>query len=103
MKIDIDKGKKHVKKTVMIYLVAMLHSDIKSSPPEKVICVLYLICFSLVLWRIFCRRFHHHYHHYHVVLPARISLTLSRHFSLASIAPGRYSRLHPVSAQCYCI
>ena len=30
----------------------------------------------------------HHHHHHHVTLPARISLTLSRHTSLSSIAPG---------------
>ena len=46
-------------------------------------------------------RYHHHHHH-HVVPPARISLTLSRHFSLSSIASGRSSGLHPVSSQsCY--
>ena len=36
-------------------------------------------------------------HHHHVVLVARISLTLSRHFSLSFIASGRSSGLHPVS------
>ena len=40
---------------------------------------------------------HHHYHH--VALLARISLTLSQHPSLSSIAPGRSSKLHPVSEQ----
>ena len=37
-------------------------------------------------------------HHHHVVLPARISLTLSRHFSLSFITSGRSSGLHPVSS-----
>ena len=37
-------------------------------------------------------------HHHHVVPQARISLTLSRHFSLSFIASGRYSGLHPVSS-----
>ena len=41
-------------------------------------------------------------HPHHVTLLARISLTLSRHSSLSSIAPGRSSRQHPVSAQSYC-
>ena len=36
-------------------------------------------------------------HHHHVVPPARISLTLSRHFYLSFIASGRSSGLHPVS------
>ena len=37
-------------------------------------------------------------HHHHVVPLARISLTLSRHFSLSFIAFGRSSGLHPVSS-----
>ena len=45
----------------------------------------------------------HHHHHHHVTLPARISLTLSRHPSLSSIAPGRFSRLYPLSKQSCCI
>ena len=35
-------------------------------------------------------------HHHHVVLVARIFLTLSRHFSLSFIASGRSSGQHPV-------
>ena len=41
----------------------------------------------------------HHHHHHHVVPPARISLTLSRHFSLSFISSERSSELHPVSSQ----
>ena len=37
-------------------------------------------------------------HHHHVVPLARISLTLSRHFSLSFIASGRSPGLHPVSS-----
>ena len=40
-------------------------------------------------------------YHHHVTPPARISLILSGHPSLLSIAPGRSSRLHPVSVQSY--
>ena len=40
----------------------------------------------------------HHHHHHHVVPLARISLTLSRHFSLSFIASGRSSGPHPVSS-----
>ena len=43
------------------------------------------------------------HHHHHVVSPARISLTLSRHFSLSFIAFGWSSRLHPVSLQSCCM
>ena len=42
--------------------------------------------------------YHRHHHHHRVVLVARISLTLSRHFSLSFIASGRSSGLHPVSS-----
>ena len=41
---------------------------------------------------------------YHHVMPlARISLTLSRHFSLSFIASGRSSGLHPVSSYSCCM
>ena len=47
---------------------------------------------------------HHHHHHHHRVVPlARISLTLSRHFSLSFIASGRSSGLHPVSSHSCCM
>ena len=43
------------------------------------------------------------HHHHHVVLPAWISLTLSRHFSLSFIALGRSSGLHRISSYSCCI
>ena len=46
---------------------------------------------------------HHHHHHHHVVPLTRISLTLSRHFSLSFIASGRSSGLHPVSSHSCCM
>ena len=42
-------------------------------------------------------------HHHHVTLPARISLTLSCHTSLSSIAPRRSSSLYPVLAESCCM
>ena len=45
----------------------------------------------------------YHHHHHHVAPPARISLTLSRHFSLSFIALGRFSGLHPVSSRSCCM
>ena len=45
----------------------------------------------------------YHHHHHHVVPLARISLTLSRHFSLSFIASGRSSGLHPVSSHSCCM
>ena len=46
---------------------------------------------------------HHHHHHHHVVPLARISLTLSRHFSLSFIASGSSSGLHSVSSHSCCM
>ena len=46
---------------------------------------------------------YHHHHHHHVVPQARISLTLSRHFSLSFIVSGRSSGLHTVSSHSCCI
>ena len=43
-------------------------------------------------------KMHSNHHHHHVVPLARISLTLSRHFALSSIASGRSSGLHLVSS-----
>ena len=45
----------------------------------------------------------HHHHHHDVVPLARISLTLSRHFSLSFITSGRSSALHPVCSHSYCV
>ena len=46
---------------------------------------------------------HTHIYHHHVVPLARISLTLSCHFSLLFIASGRSSELHPVSSHSCCM
>ena len=46
---------------------------------------------------------YHHQLHHHAVPLARISLTLSRHFSLSFIASGRYSGLYPVSSHSRCM
>ena len=43
------------------------------------------------------------HHHHHVVPPARISLTLSRQFSLSFIASCRSSVPHPVSSYSCCM
>ena len=45
---------------------------------------------------------YHHHNHPHVVLLARISLTLYCHPPLSPIAPGRSSKLYPISAQSCC-
>ena len=43
------------------------------------------------------------FHHHPVVPLTRISLALSRHFSLSFITSGRSSGLHPVSSHSYCM
>ena len=43
------------------------------------------------------------HHHHDFVSPTRISLTLSRHFSLSFIASGSSSGLHPVSSHSCCM
>ena len=43
------------------------------------------------------------HHHHHVVPPARISLIISRHFSLSFITSGRSSGVHPVSSHSCCM
>ena len=49
-----------------------------------------------------CKQMINHHRH-HVMSPARISRTLSRHFSLSFIASGRSSGLHPVSSHSCCM
>ena len=50
------------------------------------------------------KRFNHHHHcHDHVVPLARISLTLSRHFSLLFTSSGRSSGLHLISSHSCCM
>ena len=46
---------------------------------------------------------YHHHHHHHVMPLARISLTLSCHFSLLYITSGRSLGLHPVSSHSCCM
>ena len=45
---------------------------------------------------------YHHHHHHHGIPKERISLTLSCHVSLSSIALRSFSMLHPVSLQSCC-
>ena len=76
---------------------------------EKKNTTLLLVELLAVTWAPYILRqpilsFHHHHHHHHhyVLLTAQSSLTLSPYPSLSSIAPGRSSRLHPVSVQNWC-
>ena len=46
---------------------------------------------------------YHHHHHHHVMPQARISLTLSRHFSLSFITSSRSSGPHSVSSHSCCM
>ena len=69
----------------------------------RFIISLYLHFLSLFLKSFFAQNYTissipHHHHHDHVMPLARISLTLSRHFSLSFIPSGRSSGLPPVSS-----
>ena len=84
-------------------------------------CVRLFVCFCMLIFLCICcclrahiyiyfriylhvsLHHHHHHHHHHVVPLARISLTLSHHFSLSFIASGRFSGLHPVSSHSCCM
>ena len=70
----------------------------------RVLLILYWIMFiGQNLPRLCTTNINRYHHHHHVVPLARISLTLSRHFSLSFIASGRSSGLHPVSSHSCCI
>ena len=51
-----------------------------------------------IFWQHFFVKINFIKHHHHLVLVARISLTLSRHSSLSFIALGRSSGQHPISS-----
>ena len=68
---------------------------------KKYACDSLIRKYIIITW--YCLRTNHHHHHHHVVPQARISLTLSRHFSLSSIASGKSSGLHPVSLHSCCM
>ena len=63
----------------------------KSSLTKKLFCHVFITSLSL------------NHHHHHVAPLAWIFLTLSRHFFLSFIAPGRSSGLHPVSLHSCCM
>ena len=69
-------------------------------PPKKIEHTTLLHIKISFRWWIF---YFENHHHHHVVPPARISLTLSHHFSLSFIASGRSSGLHPVSSHSCCM
>ena len=58
---------------------------------------------NYIVFSFFSYTMSRYHHHHYVVPPARISLTLSRHFSLLFIASGRSSGLHPESSQSCCV
>ena len=64
------------------------------------------VCVCVCVFKHKKTHMHHHHHphnHHHVAPAAWIFLILSRHPSVSSIAPGRSSRLHHVSAQTCCM
>ena len=85
---------------IVVWMVSTRPSTSKSSSPFSNPLVTFLnasITIDIIVTWMF------HRHHHHVVPPARISLTLSCHFSLSFIASGRPSGVHPVSLQSCCM
>ena len=70
---------------------------------QVLIIIIYSCKYTNTISHILFQVFLSHHHHHHVVLPARISLTFSHHFSLSFIASGWSSRLHPVSSHSFCV
>ena len=85
----------------LIHIHTHTHTHTHAHAHEYIYIVIHRkICF--VLSELFSVAIHHHHHH-HVAPLARISLTLSRHFSLSFIAFSRSSGLHPVSSHSCCM
>ena len=72
--------------------------DSLKSSMKATLCLLYILLFSRIQKPTYC-----YHHHHHLVPQTRISLTLSRHFSLSFIASDRSSGLHPVSSHTCCM
>ena len=65
---------------------------------------LYLFCPQKRAWKNKTNTYLERSHHHHQDVPsARISLTISRHFSLSFITSGRSSGLHPLSSHSCCM
>ena len=83
------------------FLLCIILSWVILCLQDKKLCSLYIYIFiycAVFFLKCSLRAFILYHHHHHVVLVVRISLTLSRHFSLSFIASGRSSWLHPVSS-----
>ena len=75
---------------------------------QWIIWCMCLLIFIYTLMFVFFRQWYiyiwiYTHHHHHVMPLARISLTLSRHFSLSFIASGRSSGLHPIPSHSCCM
>ena len=73
------------KRITVIFFNLLLHSHLDGTQSE-------------IHWWIICMYIYIYHHHHHGMPLARISQTLSRHFSLSFITSGRSSGLHPVSS-----
>ena len=66
-------------------------------------CVTLWVCLSINIDHYIYIYIYIYNDHHHVMPLARISLTLSHHFSLSFITSGRSSGLHPVSSNSCCM
>ena len=79
-----------------IHLLTIFRKDISKS-------ILYRKCSIYIYIYVYIYIYIYIYHHHHAEPQARISLTLSRHFSRSCIASSRSSGLHPASLQSCCM
>ena len=86
-----------------IYIYIYIYKHINTHTHIYIYIFLYIWAHTGIYTRIYTFIYIYHHHHYQVVPPARISLTISRHFSLSFIASGRSSGLHPVSSHNCCM
>ena len=81
------------------YLIPPPSSWTGASPPDAVKCHAQHTTFCLNIRKYYIEKIVWMSKKHQVALATRISLTISHHPSLSSIAPGRSSKLHPLSAQ----
>ena len=86
-------------KKTTLFLLKML----STKPVKNYICLINMYKRDLALNKLYWLKWDYYHHYYHIVSPARISLTLFRHFSLSFIISGRSSGIHPVSSHSCCM
>ena len=81
-----------------IYIYTYIYTSIYIYTYLYIYIYTYIHTYTYIYTYIYIYIYHHQF-----VSPARISLTIARHFSLSLIAFGRSSGLHPVSSYSCCM